>query len=114
MVINGYDYKFAYTVGAYLDIAELKIGVPKTKADDDRLYVYSALAMNKGYEDRLKLDNPDYKPQYLTLNMIRSLDYSRMPEIRKEVDEAYAKGGLITVKTQPKKTAKKGQGAEVE
>lgn len=113
MKINGKEYGLAYTVGAYLEISDMKMK-PKTALDVNKMYIYIAVIMSKAYEKRKKLEDPDYEENCLTLDIIKSLDYKFMDYIIKEVDKAFKEGGDISVKIQPKNNESKKNESAVE
>lgn len=107
MVINGYDFKFAYTVGAYLALGDLNIDLSRP-AGKSKYMAQMAVIMSKEYEDKMHLENPEYTPRYLTMAEVRAMKPKDFPKLSAEVDEAFRVGNEITVETEP---AKKNAGA---
>ena len=104
MLIDGYDYRFAYTVGAFCAITDLKLPVPKTLADQCKTIMQMAVIMNKAYEDRQKLANPSYTPKYLTRDRLNALDVKDIVnKLSPEVNDAVAEGKYRLVEAEPKK-----------
>lgn len=103
MKIGGYDYHFAFTIGAYLSLADMKIDTSGLMGRT-RSVLQMAVVMANEYQDRACLENPKHKRKELTLQMLRSLDAYQLKQLSEEVDQAYAEGNNITVKTEkPKK-----------
>jgi hypothetical protein len=106
MNINGYDYHFAYTVGAFCDISDLHLERPKTMAEQCKVITQMAVIMSKAYEDMQKLEDPAHEVRYLTLQELRALSVNRiMDELTPEVDSAVKAGAYRTVEAQPEKKA---------
>lgn len=104
MDINGYDFNFAYTVGAYCDIADLKLGKPRTLADQCKIITQMAVIMSKAYEDKQKVADPAYKVRYLTMQEVRALSIDQVvDELSPEVDAAVAIGQRRTVEAEAEK-----------
>lgn len=107
MEINGYDYKFAYTVGAFCDINDLHLTPPKTLADQCKVVTQMAVIMSKAYEDRQKVNDPSYKTHYLSLEQVRALSPNEIVDILSpEVDSAVKEGSYRSIQTEPIKKAK--------
>lgn len=102
MIINGKNYDFAYTVGAYLAINDLNLP-NKTQADKIKTTIHSAVIMSKEFENRMKLDDSDYVEDPLTFDIVRTLEPYRLEELVMEVDAAVAAGTTLTVETESKK-----------
>lgn len=103
MLINGYDFHFAYTTGAYCDIFDLHLAPAKTAAEQCKVISQMAVIMSKAYEDRKKVADPSYVPRYLTLAEVRSLSIQEVVDVlTPEVDGAVAEGKYRTVESEPK------------
>lgn len=103
MLIDGYDYHFAYTVGAYCDIADLHLSPAKTLAGECRVITQMAAIMSKAYEDRKRLEDPDHTPRYLTLERLRALSINDIvDQLTPEVNEAVKAGSYVSVEAKPK------------
>ena len=102
MIINGKDRGFFYSVGAHLAIGDLALEKAK-KNGSIRAVVQSAVIMNKAFEDRKALEDPDYKPEYLTLAEVELLPLHKMRELSAETDAAMRAGLEIETETIPKK-----------
>lgn len=107
MLIDGYDYKFAYTVGASCDIDDLKFEKPKTIGEQRKMLAHMAVIMSKAYEDKQELEQPGYERHNLTLKQVRALSIPDFDEIlASEVDDAVKIGRVRTVEAAPSKNAK--------
>lgn len=109
MNINDYDYKFAYTVGAYCDLMDLHLApTAKTRSEQYKTIMQMAVIMSKAYEDREALNSSEYKVNYLTMPLLRSQSIQRIvDELAPEVNAAVAEGAFRTVEAEP---PKKGAG----
>lgn len=96
MIIAGHDYKFAYTVSAYLALADLEVDQQRNKWLDRHL-IRMALIMSKAYEDRQKLLDPSYEPHYLTQEIIDALSLKDLQMLEIEVMQTYDAERLVTV-----------------
>lgn len=106
MQINGHEYRFAYTVGAYCSIADLKLDPPKTLADQCKITRQMAVIMSKEYEDKQRLVDPSYKCRYLTLAEVNAMSIQDVVEgLMPEIDSAVAEGQYRTVETKKDKGA---------
>ncbi len=106
MLINGYDYHFAYTTGAYCDIYDLHLAPVKTMPEQCKVITQMAVIMSKAYEDRKKVEDPSYKPRYLTMAEVRSLSIQdTIDKLVPEVDGAVAEGKYRSVESEPVKNA---------
>ena len=104
MTINGYDYHFAYTVGAFCAIADLGLPAPKTLADQCKIGMQMAVIMSKAYEDKQKVDDPTYVVRYLTREEVQSLSIDEViHQLLPEVDDAVKEGKHRTVEAEPSK-----------
>lgn len=104
MIINGYNYHFAYTVGAYCDISDLRLDPPKTMPEQCKAVIQMAVIMSKAYEDMQRLADPSYKVRYLGLNEVRALSVKQViDELTPEIDSAVKEGSYRTVEAQPEK-----------
>lgn len=104
MTINGYDYHFAYTVGAFCAIAELNLPKPKTLADQCKIVIQMAPIMSKAWEDKQKLEDPSYKVRYLTREEVSALSIDDViHRLSPEVDDAVKEGTFRTVEAVPSK-----------
>lgn len=111
MIIDGYDYKFAYTVGASCDIDDLKFEKPKTAGEQRKMLAHMAVIMAKAYEDRQELEQPGYERHNLTLKQVRALSIPDFDEIlAREVDDAVKVGKVRTVEAAA--SSKNAKGAE--
>ena len=104
MTINGYDYHFAYTVGAFCTIADLNLPKPKTLADQCKVVTQMAVIMSKAYEDKKKVEDPSYQVRYLTREEVGSLSIEDVTrQLMPEVDDAVKEGTHRTVEAEPSK-----------
>lgn len=121
MELYGHEYRFRLTVGAACDIAnrckdgdlknfqELISGAQFAQATDGRAWFI--VAMNRGEEEARSFEQPDYKPQPLTVSMLRTLDIQTFNALLSEATEAFAEGLQTTVGVAPAK--KNGVGADI-
>lgn len=104
MTINGYDFHFTYTVGAFCAIADLHLPKPKTRADQCKTIMQMAVIMSKEYEDKKKVEDPSYKVRYLTREEVKALSIGDVEErLAPEVDDAVKEGTRRTVEAEPSK-----------
>lgn len=104
MTINGYDFHFAYTVGAFCMIADLNLPKPKNRADQCKVIMQMAVIMSKAYEDKKKVEDPAYKVRYLTREEVNALSIDDVIErLAPEVDDAVKEGKHRTVEAEPSK-----------
>lgn len=102
MLINGKERGFFYSVGAHLAMGDLEM--EKAKANGRiRAVVHSAVIMNKAFEDRKAMDDPDYKPDYLTLEEVNLLPMYRLKELSETTETAIREGMQIEVEAESKK-----------
>lgn len=107
MQINGYDYHFAYTVGAFCDIADLHLEPAKTFPEQCKTICQMAVVMSKAYEDKKALEEDGYKPRYLTTKEVRALSVNEVADVlTPEIDTAVADGKYRTVEAEPVKNQK--------
>lgn len=108
MIIKGYDYKFLYSIGAYLAITSAKFPEkPVNTTDYIRTIFGMAVIMSKEYEDAKKLDNPDYETHYLTVETVKALPMHQFNQLAEEVNQAVLDGQKREVEAEPIK--KKGE-----
>lgn len=104
MTINGYEYHFAYTVGAFCAIADLNLPKPKTLADQCKVITQMAVIMSKAWEDRQRVENLSYQVRYLTREEVNALDIdSVIHRLSPEIDDAVKEGTHRTVEAEPSK-----------
>lgn len=104
MIINGHEYHFAYTVGAYCTIADMNFDRPRSKADQCKIIMRMAVIMSKAYEDRKRVEDPSYKVHYLTREEVSALSIEEVvKKLSTEIDEAVRKGKTRTVEAEPGK-----------
>ena len=107
MLIDGYDYKFAYTVGASCDIDDFKFGTPKTVGEQRKMLAHMAVIMAKAYEDKQELEHPGYERHDLTLKQVRAMSIPDFDEmLAPEIDNAVKVGKVRTVEAEVPKNAK--------
>ena len=104
MIINGHEHHFAYTVGAFCTIADLKMEKPRTMADQCKVVMQMAVVMSKAYEDKQKLEDPAYNRRYLTREEVSALSIEEViNQLMPEVDAAVKEGSFRTVEAEPSK-----------
>lgn len=107
MQINGYDYHFSYTVGAYCAIADLHLTPAKTMAEQCKIITQMAIIMSKAYEDARKVEDPAYVVRYLRPEEVSALSIADVIEVlAPEVDAAVAAGSYRTVEAKEPKNAR--------
>ena len=107
MLIDGYDYHFAYTVGAYCDLSDLHIEPPTTRAAQCKVIIQTALLTAKAYEDRQKCLDPSYKVNYLKMEQLRNLSVNDVfDRLAPEVNAAIEEGKYRTVEAEEIKNVK--------
>ena len=106
MFINGHDFKFAYTVEAYLAIADLKMTDSKSVVTNIRNNMRIALIMSAAYEHQQKVLNPEHEINALTLDMLQTLNFGDLKILDEELSEAMKIGNEVSVNLKPSK--KKG------
>lgn len=101
MIIDGYDYKFLYSVGAYLGIHAAKFdSASKDASDQIKTIMGMAVIMSKEYEDSQKLHAPDYEPHYLRPETLRALTMREFNQLHNEVQEAILQGQVREVEAE--------------
>ena len=119
MELYGREYKFRLTVGAACDIAERCGGDLKhysellsnesfAGASEGRAAFICALS--RGEEEARSFEEPGYRPEPLTPELLRTLDIATVGEVLGEAISAFADGLQTTVGVAPAK--KNGVGAE--
>lgn len=104
MTINGYDFHFAYTVGAFCTIADLNLPKPKTLADQCKVITQMAVVMSKAYEDKARIEDPSRKVRYLTRDEVNALSIEDVIKIlTPEINAAVEEGTSRTVEAEPTK-----------
>lgn len=104
MIINGYEFHFAYTVGAFCSIAEMDLPKPKTMSEQCKVIMRMAVIMSKAYEDKQKVEDPAYKARYLTREEVSALSIDEViNQLSPEIDDAVKEGAHRTVEAEPVK-----------
>lgn len=104
MEINGHEYKFLYSVGAFIEIGDLKLLPPKTKSDQCKITLIMAEILSRAYENAKKINETDYKPAYLTRDILNALPIERVvKELMPEIDSAVAEGQYREIQTEETK-----------
>lgn len=106
MIIFGKEYKFAYTIGADCALHEMKIDM-KNAVSVARHMLTTAVIMNKEYEDIQNMINPEYKQNYLTMEIVSKLHPSKYKELSDEIIQAYKTDSELTVELEPVKKNKR-------
>lgn len=109
MVINGYDYKFLYSISAFLALQGAGLPEPKTVTDRIKTVYTMAVLLNKAYEDAQQILNPRHEVNYLEPGLIKTLTLVQFDQLTAEVNEAVRVGKERTVEAEPikKKKAKR-------
>lgn len=101
MIIDGYDYHFLYSVGAFLGIRAAKFGSnSKDPVDRIKTIIGMAVLMSKEYEDSQKLQNPEYETHYLRPERLRALTMREFDQLTAEVNDAIAAGQIREVEAE--------------
>lgn len=101
MVIDGYDYHFLYSVGAFLGFQAAKFPTrPKDATERIKTIFGMAVIMSKEYEDSQKLYDSSYEPHYLRPELIRALTMREFDQLTQEVDAAIKDGQLREVEAE--------------
>lgn len=104
MIINGREYRFAYTVEAFLALNDLKLGTENTPATNIRNNMVLGVLLSSAYEHRQKVLDPTYEEHPLTKDEISTLTMYQMSELVLEVESAMKAGTEQTVELKiPKK-----------
>lgn len=97
MKIGNSEYLFAFTVGVACEKEERGIA----RMEQTRGIIEMALLMNKAYEDRQKMNNPNYVINYLKREELMLQNAEILPALNSELMKVYERDGNITVKTAP-------------
>ena len=101
MIIDGYDYKFLYTVGAYLGIRAAKFANDsKDPVEQIKTIIGAAVLMSKEYEDSQKLQDPEYETHYLRPERLRALTMREFDQLTAEVQDAVVAGQVREVEAE--------------
>lgn len=113
MVIHGKERGFALTIGATIEIAEFcpngdisRVGDAITKggyAKQMRNIVKLIVALNRGYEEKRKFEEPGYASEPLTEAEVASLTTGELTELQVEAMAAFGQDAQSTVETKPSK-----------
>ena len=107
MLIDGYEYKFLYSVGAFLAFESAKFPKKPSSGEQARIVVSMAAIMSKEYEDAKKLEDPEYRVNYLTVEKIRHMPFKQLEQLSVEVNDAVIAGSLREVEAEPLKKTKR-------
>ena len=98
MVIDGYDFKFLYSVGAYLGFQAAKFPQnPKDASERIKTIMGMAVIMSKEYEDSQALYNSNYDPHYLRPEQLRAMTMRDFNALTEEVNKAIEDGQVREV-----------------
>lgn len=113
MKIHGKERKFLLTVGASADIAELcpdgdmsKVGdilSTSSYAEQIKLTLRMAVAMNRGYEENKAFEVEGYTEDVLTEKELRTLKPAELEELSQEILAAYRGDMEPTIEVEPEK-----------
>ncbi len=74
-----------------------------------------ACILNKGYEDRMEFEDPEYKAVYLTADDCRFLSIAEIRQMESEISQAISSGSKVTVIGEtPKSSGKNVEGEKAE
>lgn len=113
MLIHGKDRRFLLTIGASSELSELcpngdiaKLGDLMTKAtyaENLRIIVKLAVAMNKGFELNRKYGNEGYEPDVITEEELMSLTPAELKDLQEAVIRAFAGDIAPQIELEPEK-----------
>lgn len=125
MIIRGKERYFELNVQSHEELAAIcpngdvstlgdlfkeDTGVANVQTD-----IQIACILNKGYEDRMAFENPDYKPVYLTADDCRFLSIEEVHQLEAEITTAIKEGRKVSVIGEaPKATGKNAEGEKAE
>lgn len=99
MIVHGREVNFLKTVGAVCEIAEhcpgkdLKnitaLWKDGTQVETANNFAIIIIAMNKGYEFAQKWEDPEYKPNPITIEELMDLDYNVFMGLFREATVAF-------------------------
>ena len=120
MEIYGRDYRFRLTVGAACDIAahcpggelgkfrELLLGDVQHATEGRAAFL---CAMSRGEEEARAFEEPGYRPQPLSPELLRTLDMATFNALLAEASEAFLAGLQTAVPVKAKKNEADGSSA---
>lgn len=121
MIINGKEYKFLYTVGASIKIAEhlpghkinaiAEVFQKGDQIESMKLIAHMAMCMNEAYLRKKALENETkFNPEdVIKKETIDGLTMFEENELENEIVEAYTGGNKTTIETEPIKGKNKGK-----
>lgn len=122
MIIRGRERGFELNVQSHAEIESIcegndfgnfmKLFDGKTQGENIRIDMQVACILNKGYEDRLAYEDPDYTPVYLTMEDMRFMKISDVQQMEQELIKAIVAGSETTVEAEPPKPVKGGKKTE--
>lgn len=110
MVVLGKEYKFYLSVKAAEtislacpgeDLSRIKEVFETPYAKQNRFISMMAVEMNKAYEDLEHFKNPEYKQDYLTLDILGLMKPADHAELQSELIKAFNDGQTRTVEDEP-------------
>ena len=123
MIIRGKERGFELNVQSHAEIEKLcenedfsnfmKLFEGKRQGENIQTDMQIACILNKGYEDRLAYEDPNYSPVYLTAEDMRFMKIADVQKLEKELIKAIIAGNETTVEGEPPKPAK-GKGKKTE
>lgn len=127
MKIRGKDRRFELNVQSYFEIEQIcegqdfanfgKLFEGNTSGQNIQVDMKVACILNKGYEDRKAFEDPEYKPDYLTLEDMKFMSLENIQKMEAELLEAVSTGQAVTIETEepkPEKTSGKKTSPEGE
>lgn len=115
MVIYGKERQFKATIGAMADIAKLCPGGDLNRLGEAFTGSFAGLvdtmaafivALNKGYEDAMRFENPEKAQQPLTVEEVKSLTQSQMMQLQEAARLALSQDSKTEVEAEPLKKTK--------
>ena len=117
MIIRGKERGFELNVQSHAEIEKLcenkdfdnfmKLFDGKTQGENIQMDMRIACILNKGYEDRLAYEDPNYSPVYLTMEDMRFMKIVDVQKMERELIKAISAGNETTVEGEPPKAGKK-------
>lgn len=116
MIIRGKERGFELNVQSHAEIEKIceggdfsnfmKLFDGKTQGENVQLDMRIACILNKGYEDRLAYEDPNYSPVYLTMEDMRFMKIVDVQKLEQELIKAVIAGNETTVEGEPPKPEK--------
>lgn len=113
MKIRGKERHFELNVQSYFEIEQIcegqdfanfgKLFEGNTSGQNIQVDMQVACILNKGFEDRMAFEDPDYKPEYLTMEDMKFMSLENIQKMEAELLEAVSTGQAVTIETEEPK-----------